>query len=91
MVYIYALIMESTKDLFYVGKTTNPEKRMSSHISTTPKSYKEDCYMAILEKGDHLVKEDEAFWINYMISLGCVLKNKQLYRGTPTARQRVVF
>ncbi len=52
MIYIYILKHPVTKDIRYVGKTTNPKKRLANHISSTnrneEKSYKNNWIKSLL-------------------------------------------
>ena len=84
--YIYTLHGKTENDIFYVGATTNPKQRQSSHRVNFPYS-KYGCHitLSILEevsKEDfYLLRRIEAYWIQQFIAWGFYLENYQLHYG----------
>ena len=71
---IYGLC-DHNGDIFYVGKTTNPKKRMQAYIGSTYCHNKDvaarikrlgKCYCIVLELNPENLAESEIKWINYL-------------------------
>jgi hypothetical protein len=83
MKYVYGLFDDMTHDLFYVGQTSNIAQRFAGHRNSTMKDKRDNCYIEILEEGETVSNEDELFWIQNALFLGCRLTNKIVREGQP--------
>lgn len=94
--YVYYLWDKDEKDIFYVGSTINPEKRLKAHneVRSIYDFNKEEYIqikprtaygMSILEEIDFSQREEllklEVYWIQQISCWGFTLKNDFYYRG----------
>lgn len=82
MTSIYGIINSQTNELVYVGATQNAATRLKQHRCGIGRDFKEHCDIAVFEETTDESGEDESFWINYFLSLGCNLVNKRT-KATP--------
>jgi len=91
--YIYVLVDPNTDDIRYVGKSKNPQTRMTDHINGHGRGAKKYMWvdslvennqkplLRILEKCDESeVRERERYWIKYFNNMGFDLTNS-VYKG----------
>lgn len=84
---IYCLIDPRTKEIRYVGKTINPERRLRKHLIDTERNHRVNWIRSVLNDGIRPVlevlercsedawREAERFWISYLRFLGARLTN----------------
>lgn len=85
LIYIYGLICPDTDEIFYVGKTVEPQRRLEVHVSQhdhyerwyrsdTPATLK----MVILEKCPRYQSHpsNETYWMLKVLSEGIQLENR---------------
>jgi hypothetical protein len=92
MAFIYGLCEPGTKNVRYVGRSSNPEKRLEQHMSQAlryDRSEKSVWLRTLIERGEKpallLVEEmseddyppfRELFWIRYFLRRGHMLTNR---------------
>lgn len=94
---IYALVHPITQQVFYVGKTNDPQGRLRAHVLqqpefrdllSSPETY--EFKMLILERtqDSESLTRMETRWVMYFLNEGCELTNKT-FPCKPTEQQRL--